>query len=69
MSAVQEVRLPADEDALLTTRQAAAMLAISEKTLWSLTKAGTIPVCRIGERSVRYSRRALRHYVDELVGS
>lgn len=43
---------------LLTPRQTARQLGISERTLWSLTNSGTIPVVRIG-RCVRYSRAAL----------
>lgn len=58
------VQLPADEDQLLNAKQAAALLSISEKKLWSLTKAGEVPRLIVGERSVRYSRRALNRYVD-----
>lgn len=43
---------------LLTPRQTARQLGISERTLWSLSQNGTIPVVRIG-RCVRYSRAAL----------
>lgn len=59
------VQLPADEDQLLTAKQAAALLQISEKKLWSMTKAGEVPRLLVGERSVRYSRRALRRYVEQ----
>lgn len=38
---------------LLTSRQTAELLAISERTLWTLTRDGTIPAVRLG-RSVRY---------------
>jgi excisionase family DNA binding protein len=50
---------------LLTARQAAAALTISERTLWSLTRRGELPCLRIG-RSVRYSRRDLFEYLDRL---
>jgi excisionase family DNA binding protein len=38
---------------LLTARQAARALAISERKLWELTKQGQIPHVRVG-RAVRY---------------
>lgn len=57
---------PADVQPLLVTApQAARMLGISERTLWSLTAPrGPIPVVRIG-RSVRYSLDDLRVWIDE----
>jgi excisionase family DNA binding protein len=48
---------------LLTPREAAATLAISERHLWGLTKAGTIPAIRLG-RAVRYRREALEKFAD-----
>jgi excisionase family DNA binding protein len=47
---------------LLTPRQAAKALNICEKSLYNHTKAGTIPVVRIG-RAVRYSPDDLRAWV------
>jgi excisionase family DNA binding protein len=47
---------------LLTPRQAAAALAVSERTLWGLTKAGKVPCVRLG-RAVRYSPDDLRAFV------
>ncbi len=38
---------------LLSTKQAAEMLAISKRKLWSMTVGGELPHLRIG-RSVRY---------------
>jgi excisionase family DNA binding protein len=49
---------------LLTAREAAKALAISEKTLWSLTTPrGPIPAIRVGERSIRYSVAALEKWI------
>jgi excisionase family DNA binding protein len=48
---------------LLTTPQAARSLAISERTLWDLTKRGEIPAVRIG-RSVRYDPEDLKAWID-----
>jgi len=48
---------------LLTARQAAAVLSISERTLWGLTDGGEIPVVRIG-RAVRYDPRDLQTWID-----
>lgn len=47
---------------LLTARQAARVLAISERTLWQLTNDGLIPVVRFG-RAVRYDPADLRAFV------
>ena len=49
---------------LLTTREAAAALSISERKLWSLMANHEITCCRIG-RSVRYDISDLRQFVEE----
>ena len=51
------------EPMLLTTRQTARMLAISERSLYSLTKAGDLPAVRIG-RSVRYDPADIRAWIE-----
>jgi excisionase family DNA binding protein len=48
---------------VLSPRQAAHVLAISERTLWTLTHRGDIPAVRIG-RAVRYDPRDLAAYVE-----
>jgi excisionase family DNA binding protein len=48
---------------LLTAREAARALAISERTLWSLTNNGDIPSVRIG-RAVRYDPRDLDRWIE-----
>ena len=49
---------------LLTAREAAVALRVSERTLWSLTAPrGTIPAVRIN-RSVRYAVDDLRRWID-----
>jgi excisionase family DNA binding protein len=50
---------------LLTAREAAHALAISERTLWGLTQRGEVQVVRIG-RSVRYAVAELERYVAHL---
>jgi excisionase family DNA binding protein len=52
------------EPLLLTVRQAAKVLAISEKNLWLLTKAGDIPAVRFGKRNVRYDPADLRRWIE-----
>ena len=47
---------------LLSPREAAKTLSICERTLYSLTKAGEIPVVRIG-RAVRYSLDDLKQWI------
>jgi len=49
---------------LLTPRETAKALAISERTLWALTQQGDIPVVRIG-RSVRYDPRDLNEWIEK----
>jgi excisionase family DNA binding protein len=49
---------------LLTGKQAAKVLSISERTLFTLTKAGTIPVVKIGERGIRYDPADLRAWIE-----
>lgn len=48
---------------LLTTKQAAKALAISERTLWELTRRGEIRRIKIGA-SVRYDPRDLQAWID-----
>jgi excisionase family DNA binding protein len=43
-------------------REASAMLGISERTLWSLTKNGDVPCIRAG-RVKLYSLEALREWL------
>jgi excisionase family DNA binding protein len=50
---------------LVDRREAAAMLAISERTLWSLTASGELPAIRI-RKAVRYSIGDLQKYIDSL---
>lgn len=55
---------PKDMDPLLLSpRQASQALAISERTLFTLTKSGEVPHIRIG-KLVRYSVDSLRKYID-----
>jgi excisionase family DNA binding protein len=49
------------ERLLVDSREAAKMLGISARTLWSLTNEGRIRPVRIG-RLVRYSHDALRQF-------
>lgn len=48
---------------LLNIRQAAEALAVSERTIFNLTKSGDLPSVRIG-RSVRYRMKDLEHFGD-----
>ncbi|MDZ4848507.1 MAG: helix-turn-helix domain-containing protein [Pirellulaceae bacterium] len=59
MSAVSAI----PETGLLTTRQAAEVLSISTRTIWTLSNSGHLPVIRIGG-AVRYSLVDLREYID-----
>lgn len=48
---------------LLRPKEAAALLAISARTLWSLTASGEIASLRIG-RAIRYRPEDLRAFID-----
>ena len=49
---------------LLTSRQAAEALQISERKLWGMKASGEIPHVLLG-RSVRYDPRDLQRCIDE----
>ena len=49
---------------LVTARQAAKLLSISERTLWSLTNEGELPAVKIG-KSVRYSVKVLETWIAD----
>ena len=46
--------MTADTPLLLSSKAAAAMLAVSERTLFTLVKEGRINAVRIGARCVRF---------------
>ena len=59
--------LPPDQGQLrllLSVREAATAMGICEKTLWTLTQKGEIPVVRIGS-AVRYSVDGLREWIQK----
>jgi excisionase family DNA binding protein len=54
---------------LLTAREAAAVLSVSERTLWSMTwPRGPIRPVRLG-RAVRYSTNALKAWIEYQQGA
>jgi hypothetical protein len=54
---------------LLTPREAAAALAVCEKTLWSITQPrGDLRAVRIG-RAVRYDMADLRTFIEHRKGA
>jgi excisionase family DNA binding protein len=53
---------------LLTPRQAALLLAVSERTLWGLGDRGEVPRVLIG-RAVRYRLRDLEDYCERMARS
>ncbi len=51
---------------LVTGDEAAELLSVCRKTLWSLTQPrGTIPVVSIGPSGIRYSVDSLRRWIEE----
>jgi len=55
------------EPMLLTVRATARALALSEKTIFNLTKAGRLPAVRVG-RAVRYALVDVRAFVKAAKG-
>ncbi len=52
---------------LLSPREAAQALAISERTLWQMTKDGAIESIKVGTRSVRYPVAGLERWIAEQI--
>jgi excisionase family DNA binding protein len=50
---------------LITPGGAAKLLAISPRTLWSMTASGEIPSVRVGKRGRRYSLAALQRWIED----
>jgi len=48
---------------LIKPRQAALYLALSERTLWGLTRDGAIPAVRLGKRAIRYDKIDLDAFI------
>ncbi|MCU0918405.1 MAG: helix-turn-helix domain-containing protein [Planctomycetes bacterium] len=57
------------EPILLTARQAARWLNISERTLYARTADGSIAVVRIGNRGIRYDPADLRRWIERAKNS
>jgi excisionase family DNA binding protein len=53
----------APDKRLLTLRETARMLSISERTLGTLTKSGRLPVIRMG-RAVRVDVRDIEAFIE-----
>jgi len=53
-----------DLDALLTTREAAALLRLSERTLERQRTTGTGANFRKFSRAIRYSRRDIEEFIE-----
>jgi excisionase family DNA binding protein len=49
---------------LIRSGEAARFLAISERTLWSLTRSGRVPHVRVG-RCLRYDVDDLRQWIEQ----
>jgi hypothetical protein len=50
---------------LLTPRQAARLLSISEKTLYNYTVAGKVKATWLSPQTKRYTPEALRAFIDQ----
>ncbi len=59
----QQIEQQAVAPLLLTARQAATLLNLSERTLYRLTAGGDIPVVKIGPRGVRYDVGDLKSWI------
>ncbi len=64
MTQVQRPNPGRNERLTINRREAAEMLGISERLLWTLTNAGEVPHLRLGSR-VLYPVEALRQWIEE----
>ncbi len=55
--------VPTGRSPLLQMRDAAALLGICERKLWSLANAGEVPSIRIGRRCVRFDPLDLEEFI------
>ena len=55
---------PSEEPKLLSVKEVAGMLGISQRTVWSMTNAGEIPCVRIRKR-VLYRFSHIQHYIEK----
>ncbi len=67
MKSLISAAIPAPPLLLLTSRQAAASLQISERTLWELTRRGEIKRLKINS-SVRYDLKDLEAFIAKKKG-
>ena len=58
------MNLPDDAPKLMTYQDAAKVLQVSDRTVWSLVDRGELPAVRFG-RSVRIDRRDLEAFIDK----
>jgi excisionase family DNA binding protein len=61
-------RTPAHIDCLLTYRQAAEILGVSERSIWTLVDKGMLTAVRFG-RCVRIDPADLRTFIERAKGS
>lgn len=66
MSAINSA---ATERLLLTRRECAQVLGLSERTVYELTKSGALPSVRFGARGVRYPVDAVKRAIDSQLAS
>jgi excisionase family DNA binding protein len=52
----------------LSPRDAARYMGLSEKTIWSLTKTGKLPACKVGRRVI-YRRETLDRFLSDVESS
>ncbi|PHS04369.1 MAG: DNA-binding protein [Blastopirellula sp.] len=52
------------DDSLLNSRQAAKLLSISERKLWSLANEGDLPCVKFG-RTVRYDKEDIKAWINK----
>jgi excisionase family DNA binding protein len=48
----------------ISVREAAAMIGVSQRTIWSLAKSGELPVVKIGTRRL-FQISALERFIKE----
>lgn len=56
---------PAIAPALVTSKQAAAYLAVSERTFWKYVALGQVPRVQLGPNTVRFKRADLDGFIKK----
>jgi excisionase family DNA binding protein len=55
---------PPPEPLLFNAREAARLISVSPRTLWTLANSGQLPQIKVGRRGVRFALADLKKFID-----